>query len=110
MVREMAVELLESAGYRVLVAEHPAAACELVKDTGCSVELLVTDVMMPGMNGQELYESLLQPLPGLKVLYISGYTNELFVHKGTLEEGIDFLPKPFSAERLLERVGRMLES
>jgi DNA-binding NtrC family response regulator len=110
MVREMAVELLESAGYRVLVADHPATACNLVKERGDSVELLVTDVMMPGMNGQELYESLLNPLPHLKVLYISGYTNELFVHNGTLEEGINFLQKPFSAERLLERVGRVLAS
>ncbi|QEM70286.1 PAS domain S-box protein [Geobacter sp. FeAm09] len=108
MVREMAVELLESAGYRVLVAGHPAAARELARRNGAAIDLLVTDVVMPEMNGKDLYGYLHESLPELRVLYISGYANEPFVHDGTLEEGIDFLQKPFTAERFLERVRQAL--
>ncbi|WP_191966033.1 ATP-binding protein [Oryzomonas japonica] len=109
MVREMAVELLESSGYRVLVADHPAAARELARQNRSAIDLLVTDVVMPEMNGRDLYGYLHESLPKLRVLYISGYANELFVHDGLLEEGIDFLQKPFTAERFLERVRQALE-
>ena len=108
MVRTMMVELLESSGYLVLVAGRPSVAEKLVKEHGNRIELMVTDVIMPEMNGQDLYEELLKLLPGLKVLYISGYTNELFVHDGTLEEEINFLQKPFTAERFLIRVQEAL--
>lgn len=109
MVRTMTVELLESSGYRVIVAELPSVAKELAIQHGDVIELLVTDVIMPEMNGQELYETICGTIPGLKVLYMSGYTNELFVHGGALEENINFLQKPFTAERFLERVRQMLE-
>jgi len=108
MVRTMAVELLESSGYRVLVAELPSGALELAVQHGNSIELLVTDVIMPEMNGQELYEALCGTISDLRVLYMSGYTNELFVHDGSLEENINFLQKPFTSERFLERVSQML--
>lgn len=109
MVRAMMVELLERSGYRVLVADRPSVAEELVKEQGNSIDLLVTDVIMPEMNGQELYEALLKPFPMLKVLYVSGYTNELLAHDGTLDEGINFLQKPFTAERFLSRVQQAME-
>jgi len=108
MVREMAVELLESSGYRVLVTDHPAAAREVAGQNGAAIDLLVTDVVMPEMNGKDLYGVLHESFPNLRVLYISGYANDLFVHDGTLEEGIDFLQKPFTAERFLERVRQAL--
>ncbi|OGT99209.1 MAG: histidine kinase [Geobacteraceae bacterium GWB2_52_12] len=114
MVRTMTVELLKSAGYRVLSAELPSLALELALETTVTVDLLVTDVMMPEMNGRELYEQLHDSLPDLRVLYISGYANEVFVHKGMLEESVNFLQKPFTAERFLERVrlnlGQKVES
>ncbi|ABQ26213.1 ATP-binding protein [Geotalea uraniireducens] len=107
MVRTMTVELLESSGYRVLVADRPSAAVELMNRYGNSVALLVSDVIMPEMSGQELHENLLETFPDLKVLYISGYTNELFVHRGMLEEGVNFLQKPFTTEKLLKEVQRI---
>jgi len=108
MVRLMAVELLEEYGYTVHVADRPSVALELTGRFGNDIDLMVTDVVMPEMNGHELYEQLASRFPRLKVLYISGYTNEVFVHNGTLEEGINFLQKPFTAERFIERVRQSL--
>lgn len=108
MIRTMAVELLESSGYGVFAADHPVTAFQLVKEHGNRIDLLVTDVVMPGMNGQELHERLCMQLPGLKVLYISGYTNELFLNNRLLEEEINFMQKPFTAERFLDRIRQML--
>ncbi|BCS52484.1 PAS domain S-box protein [Geobacter sp. SVR] len=107
MVREMVVDLLESCGYRVLVAALPSAAQELVRDHRGAIDLLVSDVVMPEINGQELYERLHHSLPHLRALYISGYAHELFAN-GTLKEGIDFLQKPFTAESFLKRVQQAL--
>ncbi len=108
MVRTMIVEVLETAGYRVLSAAAPSAALELVRRAGGGIALLVSDVVMPEMGGQELYEELLEVLPELRVLYISGYANELFAHNGLLEEEVNFLQKPFSTERLLARVHQLV--
>lgn len=108
MVRTMAVELLETAGYRVLVADRPSVARNIAQEKSAEIDLLLTDVMMPEMNGPDLYEHLHVDLPELKVLYISGYTNEVSVHNGTLQETVNFLQKPFTIERLLERVRQAL--
>ncbi len=108
MVRSMVVELLESSGYRVLEAMLPSVAERLVAKHGKSIDLMISDVVMPEMSGPELYELLSESLPDLPVLYMSGYTNELFAHHGTLEEGVNFLQKPFTAERFLERVRQAL--
>jgi len=109
MLREMAVELLESSGYRVLVADRPSQARELALNADGPIDLLLTDVVMPEMTGHDLYECLVDRLPDLRVLYISGYTNEVFVRNGTLEEGINFLQKPFTTEQLLDRVRMTFE-
>ncbi len=107
MVRTMTSELLASSGYQVLTADRPSAAIELMEQSGGGVALLVSDVVMPEMSGQELYERLNSDFPDLKMLYISGYTNELFVHDGMLEEGVNFLQKPFTSEKLLKEVQRL---
>jgi DNA-binding response OmpR family regulator len=73
------------------------------------VNLLVSDVVMPGMNGRELAERLRERNPGLKVLLISGYTDELSGKEGFLDQGIHFLPKPYSPAGLVERVRALLE-
>ncbi|BDV42220.1 hypothetical protein GURASL_11430 [Geotalea uraniireducens] len=108
MVREMAVELLAATGCRVLVAATPGEACELAQDRRQVIDLLVTDVVMPEMDGHELYDRLAGERPGLPVLFISGYTNDVVVHNGTLEEGVNFLQKPFTREQFIGEVGRML--
>ncbi len=108
LVREMVVELLKTLGVNVLVAATPAEALELATD-GTVIDLLVTDVVMPEMNGPELYGRLQEKRADLPVLFISGYTNSFVFHHGTLEEELNFLQKPFSAEQLLGRVRQILQ-
>jgi CheY-like chemotaxis protein len=108
MVRDMVVVLLESSGYRVLAAETPSRAYEMAQAHPDVIDLLLTDVIMPGMNGQELYQRLLEMRPDLPALFVSGYTNDVVVHNGTLEEGINFLQKPFTREQLIGKVDQTL--
>ncbi len=108
MVREMAVDLLESEGFTVLVADSPLKALEIERSFTGTIELLLTDVVMPEMNGMELYESLQDRRPTMSVLYISGYTSDVVIHDGTLEEEVNFLRKPFTVEQLIERVKLMV--
>lgn len=108
MVRDMAVDLLESEGYTVLVADSPMKARELEQSFTGTINLLLTDVVMPDMNGMELYETLLERRPGMPVLYISGYASDVVVHNGALEEEVNFLKKPFTAEQLKERVKQVM--
>jgi PAS domain S-box-containing protein len=104
MVREMVMDLLESDGFKVLAADSPLQAQDLERTHSETIDLMVTDVIMPKMNGMELYEILQERRPGLPVLYISGYTSDVVIHDGTLEEEVSFLKKPFTAEQLIERV------
>jgi DNA-binding NtrC family response regulator len=96
-------------GHRVLCAEEPHAAIELARDNATGIDLLISDVVMPQMNGPELYGRLSEIIPGLKVLFMSGYANNLSVHDGFLEEGVNFITKPFTSETMLGHVTRMLE-
>lgn len=104
MVREMLVDLLESNGYLLLVADSPGRALDIERNHTGAIDLVVTDVIMPGMNGMELFERLNERRPGVPVLYISGYTSDVVIHNGTLEETVNFLKKPFTAEQFLERI------
>lgn len=108
MVREMAVDLLESEGYTVLVADSPLQAQKIEQSFDGTIDLLLTDVVMPEMNGMELYESLQDRRPAMPVLYISGYTSDVVIHGGTLEEEVNFLRKPFTVEQFSERVKQVL--
>jgi two-component system, cell cycle sensor histidine kinase and response regulator CckA len=108
MVREMTVDLLESNGFQVLAAGSPVLAMDMERSYEGTIDLLVTDMIMPEMNGMELYERLQVRRPGLPVLYISGYTSDVVIHDGTLEEEVAFLKKPFTAEHFLEMVRRAL--
>ncbi len=110
MVLNIARELLESCGHNVLVAATPEAALAIARERQGKVDLLVTDVVMPQMNGPELHERLLEIVPGHRVLYISGYASNMDVHRGELIEGINFLPKPFSSETFLHRVSEILQT
>ncbi|MBJ6724222.1 ATP-binding protein [Geomesophilobacter sediminis] len=108
MIREMAVELLASAGYQVLVAEQPLQAIELVHETQERIDLLVTDVVMPQMNGPELYATLVQIRPELPVLYMSGYAEDVAAGDQMKWSSGDLLRKPFTSDTFLDYVGRKL--
>lgn len=111
MVRLMTAELLEGLGYRVYVGEYPEHALELVRQIPEKIDLLITDVVMPGMNGQQLFERINAERPDIeRVLYMSGYTNNIIVTDGALEEGIHFLQKPFTVDALLTKVRGLLHS
>jgi two-component system, cell cycle sensor histidine kinase and response regulator CckA len=101
-VRRFASLVLESAGYAVVAAADGEAALAVSGDV--AVQLLVTDVVMPGMSGREVASRLAAERPGIRILYMSGHTEKGIVHDGVLEPGIDFLAKPFTREALLAAV------
>jgi PAS domain S-box-containing protein len=88
--------MLEALGYTVLAADTPGEALRLARSHGSEIRLLVTDVVMPEMNGRELARQLSETIPNLKCLYSSGYTANVIAHHGVLDQGINFLEKPFS--------------
>jgi|GEM_PF-703888 len=106
MVRNLVSDLLDSHGCRVIVAEGPRQALDL--SAGQALDLLLTDVVMPDMNGPELYRILLGAHPDLKVLYMSGYTDNAIVHHGMLDEGINFIQKPFTVKDLARKIDAVL--
>lgn len=108
IVREMIVNMLMTTGSTVLASGHPVAALDLARSYDGRIDLLVSDVVMPEMNGQELYERILEIRPGLKVLYISGYSHNIVAHRDNLEERISFLQKPFTAEEFMKRSDAIL--
>jgi two-component system cell cycle sensor histidine kinase/response regulator CckA len=109
-LRKLTHMLLEQHGYRVLVAANGAAALQLVEEKPESVNLLLTDVIMPGLNGRALAERLQLRQPGLKVLYMSGYTDDAIVDHGVLAAGTHLLHKPFSEESLIHKVREVLDA
>jgi CheY-like chemotaxis protein len=109
MVREMVGQLLAGFGYRVYMEADPVKALERAQQIG-RIDLLITDVVMPGMNGQQLYELLAAEHSDLgNVLYMSGYTNDVFVKDGQLQEGLHFIQKPFTVDAFMEKITAMLE-
>ena len=103
-VRALAVEILRTHGYRVLAAENGDSAVQIAGGYKGRIDLVVTDVLMPGMNGIELVHSLLHSRPTMKVLYVSGYADASILHE-ELETPLSmFLPKPYTADVLLEKV------
>jgi len=108
-LRAIAREILEEHGYRVIEAEGPSEAIDIAKRHPDPVHLLVTDVVMPGMNGRLLAERLKSARPDLRILYMSGYTDDVIAHRGVLESGTLLLEKPFTARALLGRVRLALE-
>jgi len=101
--------ILEYLGYSVLTAGTPGEAIRLVQDHPGDIQLLISDVVMPEMNGRELVERLMAMNPGLKCLYISGYTSSVIAHRGVLDEGVNFIQKPFSVQALASKVREVLE-
>jgi PAS domain S-box-containing protein len=109
-LRRLARHYLETQGYKILEAEDGAAALQIVDGYRGTIDLLLTDVIMPGMNGRELATHITQLLPAVHILYMSGYTENAVGHDGTLDAGISLLQKPFSLPALRERVREVLDS
>jgi PAS domain S-box-containing protein len=106
-LREFAYEQLTSLGYRVLSAGHGEEALTIAQAE--SIDLLLTDVVMPGMNGRQLAERIALLQPPVQVLYVSGYTENAITHDGVLDPGIAFLGKPYKAADLARRVRELLD-
>ena len=106
----LARRVLEQQGYRVLTAKDPHAALQLADSQSSRIDLLISDVVMPGMNGRQLAERLQASHPGLKCLYMSGYTADIIVQRAGLAEGQLLLQKPFSNQDLTARVRTVLDA
>jgi PAS domain S-box-containing protein len=109
-VRALAEKTLQSSGYSVLVAGEYIEALTRARQHDGKIHLLLTDVIMPGLNGRELAELLHTLRPAMKVLFISGYTADAIAQHGILDEGVDFLPKPFTPRDLLRKVRQTLDA
>jgi len=102
--------MLEKLGYRVLTASTPGEAIRLAREHAGEIHLLLTDVIMPEMNGRDLAQELVSLYPGLKSLFMSGYTGNVIAHRGILGDGINFIQKPFLKKTLAAKVREALGS
>lgn len=109
-VRTFVGEMLAGLGYQVLVASNGEEAVQVAARHRGPIHLLVTDVVMPGMSGRALAERLARERLGLKVLYVSGYTDNAIIHHGVLDLGIAFLQKPFTQDSLAQKVREVLDA
>ena len=109
VVRNLCVTVLEKLGYRVLSASNGKDAIAVAREHGAPIGLLLTDVMMPGMNGAELATQLVLMYPDMKVLFTSGYTDDTIVHRGVLDDGVSFIAKPYSLSGLSKKIREVLE-
>jgi two-component system, cell cycle sensor histidine kinase and response regulator CckA len=109
MVRDMTVAMLESVGYNVRSAATPMAALEYCEKNFDPIDLLITDVVMPDLSGAELRDKIQVMKPGLKVLFISGYASDIIAHHGILDEGVNFIRKPFTMNDLAKAVQNVIQ-
>ena len=108
-ILRMCQRVLESAGYRVLAAASPVSALVLAEQHPGPIHLLLSDVVMPDMNGKQLQARIEAAVPGLRTVFMSGYTADVVAHRGVLDAGIRFLQKPFSPRDLTRRVREALD-
>jgi CheY-like chemotaxis protein len=109
VILEMCFIMLEKLDYRVLAAAGPHEALRRAAEHTGKIDLLLTDVIMPEMNGKELSHRLLAWYPALKLIYMSGYTADVIAHHGVLDEGVHFLQKPFSTLELSVKIKKVLK-
>jgi two-component system, cell cycle sensor histidine kinase and response regulator CckA len=108
-VRRLAESILKRNGYRVMTARDGNEALGAMASHGQPLHLLLTDVVLPGMNGRELYEKAAEAFPSMKVLYMSGYTDNVIAHSGVLDEGVQFIQKPFTVYGLAAKIREVLD-
>ncbi len=104
----MVTEMLESLGYTVFAAKNPDEAISLAREHKSRIDLLITDVVMPKMNGRELSQTLLSIHPDIKCLFMSGYTADVIAHHGVLDQGVHFIQKPFDLKALTSMIHKVL--
>ena len=107
-VRNLTREILETAGYRVLEAANGAEALRVADEYQQAIDLMLTDVVMPGMSGRELAERLAPLRRAMKILYTSGHTDDAIVKHGVLDPAVPFIPKPFTPVELTAKVRQLL--
>jgi CheY-like chemotaxis protein len=110
LVRKVVSRILERAGYRVLVAASGDEALAMCERIATLIDALVTDVVMPGMGGRELADRVTERFPAVKVLFMTGFTDDEFLRRGILDQGRDILVKPFSPKDLLRRLRDILKA
>ena len=108
-LRDLACSILETQGYKVLMAQNPDEVQHICREHGQGIDLLLTDVIMPGLSGRDVANMCASMIPELKVLYMSGYTSDVIMHHGVLDEGLAFLQKPFTPVALTAKVRQVLD-
>ncbi|WP_321495495.1 PAS domain-containing protein [uncultured Desulfobacter sp.] len=108
-ILKMTRQILERLGYTVLAANTPDEAIKISNVSGIKIDLMITDVVMPSMNGRELAEEILLSFPNMKCLYMSGYPANVIAHRGILDDGLDFINKPFSKQDLSIKLRKILD-
>lgn len=108
MVCKLVSETLTAYGYKVIEALNPNAGLQRASESKEPIHLLLTDLIMPEMNGRELYQNVATLYPDIKVLYMSGYTDNMVDNHGILDEGVNFLQKPFAVQNLTQRIRQVL--
>jgi two-component system, cell cycle sensor histidine kinase and response regulator CckA len=109
IVRELAAKMLKRINYNILYASNGDEALEIAQNYSGVIHLMITDVVMPGMNGRQLAERLLRMRPNIKVLFTSGYTENAIAHHGIIEKGLSFIGKPYSSRDLANKIRRLLD-
>ena len=109
-ILQMVRSLLEKRGYRVLAAGTPLEALRVAEAQPGSIDLLVTDVIMPEMDGNSLFRKMSQIRPGLRCLFMSGHTDEALAQRGILDAGVHFIQKPFTMQDMEVRVQETLQA
>jgi PAS domain S-box-containing protein len=108
MVRDMVTDMLEQIGYTVVTADCPEAALSICEQGAGKIDLILTDVVMPGMNGREMMEAISAVKPGVRALFMSGYSAELIEQRGVMEKAMHFIQKPFDSAALYEKIREAL--
>ena len=110
VIRKLTMNLLEMGGYKILAAQDSDEAIKICEEYKETIHLLMTDIVIPKMDGRELYEKIMLKRPDIKVLFTSGYTENVIFHQGGVDPGVAFLQKPFTAAGVTRKVREVLES
>ncbi len=109
MVRELMCEVLEREGYNVLPCSHPNDGIEASQRFRGKIDLLLSDVVMPGMNGREMANQILEIIPDLRVMFMSGYTEHALTREKGVDSDFEYLQKPFTLQALTRKLAAVLE-
>ena len=103
-VRQMTSQMLECAGYAVVPAQSPLQAISICRSTATRIDLILTDVIMPVMSGKEMADRIAELRPGIRFIFMSGYTSDVITQRGVLAEGMHFIHKPFDLRTLSQKI------